>query len=349
MIKLTIMTTDLHCLWDLYSKFKKYQLHNRGFSNLFHVPDNISSTSSVSLDYTNNPFISKLTGLYRKLLNNNTMNSRSKDIISSLNCFSNGPHIFKSFNDELSNQTKLYMDSINNEDLIHQISYSVYDPLLGGPGFAWDSPIITFNETLNGWKFHYIKDLLSLKQYTPGDNVGNKWAEDVLWPLYKRALKWKYNIISNNLTNCLVKMTTMSTTDGGITTVYGSILALVRVGFYTTVWYRFMPFNIDIPADELLYMAWDYFLNERAIVPGYTKITLEECKDISEIVMSIRNNTPFLFENNALYDAGLLENELPPLEPAIQIPMDNIDRKWRVGVTLGILIAFGVVIGVYPE
>lgn len=348
MIKYTIMKTDLPRLWDLYSKFEKFLLHERGASNLFQVPDNICGTS-VSVDTANKTFISKLAGLYKKLLNNNTLNSRSNDIISSLKSFSNGPHIFKSFNDQLTYKTKLYKDTINNKELIHQIEYQVYDPLLGGPALAWNSPIITFNDTLKGWKFHYINDLLSLKQYIPGDDVGIKWARDVLWPVYKRTLKSKYNHISDNLTNCLVKMSTLSSMDGGITTVYGSIFALVRVGFYTTVWYRFFPFNIDIPPDELFYMAWDYFLNENAIVPGYTKITLEECKDISEIVISIRDNMPFLFENNALNEMALLENELPPLEPAIQIPMDNIDRKHRVGVSLGIIIAFCLVIGLYPE
>ena len=84
--------------------------------------------------------------------------------------------------------------------------------------------------------------------------------------------------------------------DGGINTVYGSIFALVRVGFYTTVWYKFIPCNIDIQPDQLLYMSWDYFLNESAIVQGYTKITLQETQDISDIVMSIRGDTPFTFD-----------------------------------------------------
>ncbi len=69
--------------------------------------------------------------------------------------------------------------------------------------------------------------------------------------------------------------------DGGINTVYGSIFALVRVGFYTTVWYKFIPCNIDIQPDQLLYMSWDYFLNESAIVQGYTKITLQETQRLN--------------------------------------------------------------------
>lgn len=137
--------------------------------------------------------------------------------------------------------------------------------------------------------------------------------------------------------------------DGGITTVYGSIFALVRLGFYTTVWYKFIPFQIDIPPDELLHIAWDYFLNESAIVPGYTKITLQETKDISDIVMSIRDNTPFPFDENTFNEMGIFQEDLPPREQAIQTTMDNIDRKWRVGVSLGIVIAFCVAIGVYPD
>lgn len=137
--------------------------------------------------------------------------------------------------------------------------------------------------------------------------------------------------------------------DGGINTVYGSIFALVRVGFYTTVWYKFIPCNIDIQPDQLLYMSWDYFLNESAIVQGYTKITLQETQDISDIVMSIRGDTPFTFDENSFNNMAMLKEVIPPEEPAIQIPMDNIDRKWRVGVSLGIVIAFCVAIGVFLD
>lgn len=334
------MTTDLVRLWDLYSKFEKSLLHKRGFSNVFQVPDIQCSTSVES---GNRTLLSKVVGLYQKLLSKNSLYIRSNDIIS------NGPYIFQSLNDQLGYHSKLYMDSLNNKDLIHQISYEVYDPILRGANFLWSSPIVTFNATLNQWKFHSWKDLLSLKQFTPGIDVGNKWLEKVLWPAYKRALSKRYYYISDNLTNCLVKMTTLSSMDGGITNVYGSIFALVRVGLYTTVWYKFLPFHIDIPPDQLLYMSWDYFLNESAIVPGYTKITLQETKDISDIVMSIRGDTPFPFDENTFNDMAMLQDVLPPEEPAIQIPMDNIDRKWRVGVSLGIVIAFSVVIGLYPN
>jgi len=93
------------------------------------------------------------------------------------------------------------MDSLNNKDLIYQISYEVYDPILRSANFLWTSPIVTFNATLNKWKFDYWKDLLSLKQLTPGIDVGNKWLEKVLWPAYKRALSNRYYFISNNLNN----------------------------------------------------------------------------------------------------------------------------------------------------
>ncbi len=160
--------------------------------------------------------------------------------------------------------------------------------------------------------------------------------------------------MSNRLTQCLVQMTTVSSMDGGITCVYGSIFSLVKVGFYTTVWYKFIPCEIDIPPEELLYISCDYFLNDQAIVPGYTKITLQETKDISDIVMSARDDTPFPFDDTSFHfhdnpgDDNPL-NEMPQLDPAIEIAMDNINRKWRVGVSLGIIIAFCVAIGIYPE
>lgn len=77
-------------------------------------------------------------------------------------------------------------------------------------------------------------------------------------------------------------------------------------------------------------------------MPGYTKITLQETKDISDIVMSARDDTPLNGDDNPL-------NEKPQLDPAIEIAMANIDRKWRVGVSLGIMIGFCVVIGIYPD
>ncbi len=67
-----------------------------------------------------------------------------------------------------------------------------------------------FDKRGNKWKFDSWKDLLSLKQFTPGIDDGNKWLETVLWPAYKSALSKKYFFISNNLTNCLIKMTTIS-------------------------------------------------------------------------------------------------------------------------------------------
>lgn len=58
----------------------------------------------------------------------------------------------------------------------------------------------------------------------------------------------------------------------------------------------------------------------------YTKITLLETKDISDIVMSIRGNTPFTFDENSLNDMDTLNEVIPPENPKMQIAIDNIDR-----------------------
>lgn len=340
------MTTDLVRQFDLYSKFEKYVLHKR--VNECKVPDIECSTSVES---GNRTLLSKVVGRYNKLLDNNCLSTRmrSNEILSN-EIFSKGPYIFQSLNEQQAYHSKLNMDSLNNKDLIYEIEYEVYDPIIKGANYLWTSPSVSFNATLNKWKFDSIKELLSLKLIRPGIDVGNKWLEKVLWPAYKRALAKQYYFISHNFTNCLIKMTTISSMDGGNTKVYGSIFALVRLGFYTTVWYRFLPCNLDIPPDQLLHMAWDYFLNESAIVPGYTKITLEETKDISGIVMSIRGATPFTFYENSFNNMDILQELLPPeLYPEKQIPMENLDSKWRVAVSLGIVIAFSVAIGVFKE
>ncbi|KAJ1255475.1 hypothetical protein BS78_K203500 [Paspalum vaginatum] len=111
--------------------------------------------------------------------------------------------------------------------------------------------------------------------------------------------------------------------EDGISFIVGNIYALVKVGFYTTVWWKFTPCGIDMPPEELLPISCDLFFNDKAIVPFYTKITLLETPDISDIVMSM---------------------------PRMQDPAEaNIDRKWRVGVSLGIMIGFCFAIGILKE
>lgn len=133
--------------------------------------------------------------------------------------------------------------------------------------------------------------------------------------------------------------------DDGNSFLYSSIYALVRIGFYTTVWYKFIPFEMEVPPEAFLYISPEYFLNDGASVPGYTKITLQETKDISDIVMSVREDTPFQFIDNTGVDNPTIVR--PQQDP--EIPIDNINRKWRVAVSLGVVITFFLAIGVYPE
>lgn len=128
-MKYTIMTSDLFRLWDFYSKYDKFH-YKRGLSNVFQVADIQCSTS---LESGNRTLLSKVVGLYQKLLSNNSKYIRENDIISNV---SNGPYIFQLLNEKLAYDSKLYMYELNNKDVIHQISYEVYDPLLGGGNFT---------------------------------------------------------------------------------------------------------------------------------------------------------------------------------------------------------------------
>jgi hypothetical protein len=97
-----------------------------------------------------------------------------------------------------------------------------------------------------------------------------------------------------------------------------------------------------MPPVDLLPISCDIFFNDQAIVPGYTKITLQETKDISDIVLSAINDTPFHLD-----DTPLNGDEMPR---RMQDPAEaNIDRKWRVGVSIGVMIGFCFVIGIFPE
>lgn len=184
------MRHDLLRLFDLYSKFDKSLLLNRDRANQFQIPDMKCRPSVV-----NRTLLCKLEGLYQKLLSTNSKYMRDNSILS------NGRHIFKSLNDQEAYKRQLYADSLNKKDLIHQITYEVYDPLSGGAHLLWGTPSVTFNATLNGSKLNSWKDLLSLKQLTPVIDKGNTWLETVLWPAYKRALLNRYPGISDNLTN----------------------------------------------------------------------------------------------------------------------------------------------------
>lgn len=72
----------------------------------------------------------------------------------------------------------------------------------------------------------------------------------------KRTMKEKYQQMSNRLNQCLVNITTVSSEDG-ISFIVGNIYALVKVGFYTTVWWKFTPCGIDMPPEELLPISCD--------------------------------------------------------------------------------------------
>jgi hypothetical protein len=97
-------------------------------------------------------------------------------------------------------------------------------------------------------------------------------------------------------------------------------------------------------------MSWNHFLNENAVVYGYTKITLQETKDLSDIVSSIRDQIPFPFplSEDVIHNTAIMNAEQPPQGiPEVSIARVNIDRKWRTGVSIGVITGICVLIGIY--
>ena len=81
----------------------------------------------------------------------------------------------------------------------------------------------------------------------------------------------------------------------GIKYVYGNIFALVKLGFYTTVWYNFTECTPYLLSNDLVPSEFlDLFFKDEAYVPGYTKFFIKEgLEDMTSSIEEAFEDSPF--------------------------------------------------------
>lgn len=233
---------------------------------------------------------------------------------------------------------------------------------------------ITELDPILSYKYYYLREMFQLMNVSPISN--EKLREDRrLWRVFNRASEDLHKSLATKLsqfeqishsikyqvTQCLVHMITCQSHDG-IQYVYGNIFALVKLGFYTTVWYNFTEctpylYSNDLVPSEFL----DFFFKDEAYVPGYTKFVIKEgLEDMTSSIEEAFEDSPFKEmldskRKEEMCDEDLFYKEwarLPDDDSTIPGLRDNNtikDSKWLKSISLGVLVCFCVTVGVLPN
>jgi hypothetical protein len=154
-----------------------------------------------------------------------------------------------------------------------------------------------------------------------------------LWTSLQRLTESLNSTLTAKYTQGLVNLMTIQSKDG-TSFVCGNFYALVKFGFYTVVWFRYIPVSgIEALPVDLFPEDYDVFLNERANVTDYSKVVFVETKDLTPVVLSaFQNDYPF-------------NDMLGPI-PDTENPHKS---KWLLSMGLGIMISFCLSVGVLPD
>lgn len=262
----------------------------------------------------------------------------SNETISSHHRWQNKLHFLVDEKDQMSMDPFLYkclrdpqiIKSIieENTQKSYQICFRLYNPITKSMPNEFSR--ITEIGTIFKYNYHYIRDMLSLKNISPM-RFGEITMERRLYSNYKMLADNTLGQMSRIWSECLVNIHTFQSRDD-ITYIYGNIFLLVRLGFYTVVWFKFTPGVPYIPPGEHYPTSCDVFLNERSNVPGYSKVIFQETKDISQTVVTAFKEAPFE-------------------KMGVKVDIDNNIplSKLRVAVGLAIMIGFSLSIGVLPD
>lgn len=244
-------------------------------------------------------------------------------------------HFLVDENDQMSIDPFLYkclrdpniLKSIIEENTIksYQLGFRVYSPTT--KSMTAELSRITEIVPLVKYNYHYIRDMLSLRNISPM-RFGEISMERRLFRNYKMLADNTLSIMSRKWMECLVNIRTFHSRDD-ITFIYGNIFLLVKLGFYTVVWFKFTP---GVPPVEDYPTSCDVFLNEGSNVAGYSKIIFQETKDISQTVVTAFKEDPF----DKMGVKVLIDNNIPL-------------SQFRVAVGLAIMIGFSLSIGVLPD
>jgi hypothetical protein len=190
----------------------------------------------------------------------------------------------------------------------------------------------------------------------------NKASEDLQKSLANKLTQFEQisHSINYQVTQCLVHMTTCQSHDG-IHYVYGNIFALVKLGFYTTVWYNFTECTPYLYSNDLVPAEFlDLFFKDEAYVPGYSKFVIQEgLEDMRSAIEEAFEDSPFkdMLDSRRKSEMGekdLFYEEwarLPDDDNTIPCLRDNNsikDSKWFQSISLGVLVCFCVTVGVLP-
>lgn len=310
--------------------------------------ERLSLEDGWSRSMVRDKFLFKVRDIYRDYMHVNTEYLKgSNESISSFFCEKIKSHSLKNKNKVYVVDNKSILNEIPNsllgiksvnDDTINNfgISYRVYNPILGKMEEL--TPISEFLLPIRKSNYHGLRDMLALKAIPAVIYDEKLRLSSLLWKYYKRSIdNLSLNLsdcinnisdkITSKITDCLIHILTVSSNDG-MAVVYGSFFALVKLGFYTTVWFKLAPGDVGIPPVGLFPETCDLFLDERSLVPGYRKITFQETMDLTKIVVSAYDDT--LFKELA------------------NIPETNnlLERKWQVSIGLGLIIGFCLSIGV---
>lgn len=252
----------------------------------------------------------------------------------------------------------------DNTNLYYQIKCKYYNPKTKRmvdfiPNTELD-PIISYN-------YYYLREMLGLKNLTPMRyaelsqqrklwHVFNRASEDLHESLRNKLTQFEQitDKISHKMTQCLVHVVTCQSHDG-ISYVYGNIFALVKFGFFTTVWFNFTECDPSICSGDMVPDNFlELFFKDKSYVPGYSKLVFMETKKyMTPLVVEAFGDTPFKEMIDSMQKLDLHEWEtLPDNDEIIGSIRENknmMDSKWQVSIGLGILVCFCLSIGVLPD
>lgn len=252
----------------------------------------------------------------------------------------------------------------DNTSMYYQIKCKYYNPITKSmvdfiPNTELD-PVISYN-------YYYLREMLGLKHITPLSycelsqqtklwHVFNRASEDLNQALRNKMTQFEQitHQISIKMTQCLVHVVTCQSHDG-ISYVYGNIFALVKLGFYTSVWYNYTEcdpsiFSGDMVPEDFL----EIFFKDKSCVPGYTKLVfMETKKNMTPLVVEAFEDTPFKEMLDSMNKLEIDEWETLPDNPniigGIREKMNMKDSKWQVSIGLGLLVCFCISTGVLPD
>jgi len=203
-------------------------------------------------------------------------------------------------------------------------------------------------EAIFHYKYSYMREFFCIRNITPL-NYSELKRDSLLLDAYKRgkeslesSLSYKLSqfqkinhTISHKVTQCVVHVVT-SQSLSGVRYVYGNLLALVKLGCFTTVWYNYTECAPDFLSSGMLPDQFVDFFKDVSDVPGSEDLLLLDTKD---------DTTQSIVESGKLLKDTMLivGEELAEGLPDEDIPIE--DSNWiSVGVPVCIICIFVVTV-----